>query len=259
VLATDELTTRPTRDLEWISSYPLAVATTLDVMRRDLDLPAVQARLVFLPDAPTFEALLLQIGYPEQLARDTAEVMKAIGGHRSVLINQERMERHVWPRRVSTLAHELTHVLQYELGGGVRGTSAQWLREGFAEFVALRVLEVLGRTTAPEVRRGALVRVRAFGPADRVPALARLGRFPDWVTESRGAAGDVLYDYALLAAFTAIDRHGVDGVLRYFSLFAERQDPEANFREAFGETEAAFEAHLRHAIWPRRGSARPAR
>jgi hypothetical protein len=68
----------------------------------------------------------------------------------------------------------------------------------------------------------------------------------------------VLYDYALLAAFTAIDRHGVESVLRYFSLFAERQDPEANFREAFGETEAAFEAHVRHGIWPARGSARPA-
>jgi hypothetical protein len=30
------------------------------------------------------------------------------------------------------LAHELTHTVQYELGGGHRGTSDQWLREGFA-------------------------------------------------------------------------------------------------------------------------------
>jgi hypothetical protein len=259
VLDTDGLTDPPARRLEWIRDYPEALATTLDVMRGELQLPVVQARLVFVPDDQTFEALLLAIGYPHQLARDTAGVMTAIGGHRSVLINQRRIERHNWPGRVSTLAHELTHVLQYELGGGHRGTSAQWLREGFAEWVALRVMEALDRPFMNDVTRSALVRVRSFGPSERFPPLVQLGRFPEWVRQSRGPAGEVLYDFALFAAINVINRHGVDSVLDYFSRFATRQDPEANFRDAFGETEGTFETYLRQVVWPRRGGDRSSR
>lgn len=249
VVSTDELKERPTRHLDWIGSYGVAAATALDIMQKELGLPPLQARLVFLPDDAAFEAMLLQIGYPAPLARDTSEVMTAIGGHRAVLINQRRMERDGWPRRVSLLAHELGHVLQYELGGGQRGTSAQWLREGFAEWVALRVMEVLERTTLTDVRRYAIVRVRSHGPFDRMPPLADLSSFRDWVGHSRGPAGDVLYDFALLAAIAAIERHGLEHVLRYFALFAGRQEPAANFMAAFGESEAQFERHVRQAVW----------
>jgi hypothetical protein len=47
-----------------------------------------------------------------------------------------------------------------------------------------------------------------------------------------------------------LDRHGLPAVVRYFELFAERQDAAANFLEAFGETEEALEARLRREIWP---------
>jgi len=270
VLTTDGLREQPLRDLEQISTYPQALATTLHIMRRDLGLPTLQVRLAFLPDTRRFRELLLQAGYPPKLARASARQMIAIGGHRIVLINQARLEQQGWPGRVSLLAHELGHVLQYELGGGTRGTSAQWLREGFSEWLELRVMEALDRADDAKAWRQALVRVRnpartrimTLGGPDsfpdwverlqggtQVPPLSALGSWPDWVEQLSGAAGAALYDYAFIAVTTLIEEHGLAPVLRYFELFAERQDPSANFLDAFGETEEAFEERLRRIVW----------
>lgn len=270
LLTTDELRELPLRDLERTSTYPQALATTLDILQGDLGLPRLQAKLLFVPDAKRLEALLLRAGYPPKLARGAARQMAAIGGYRIVLINQARLEREGWPRRVSILAHELGHVLQYELGGGKRGTSAQWLREGFAEWVAMRVMETLGRGDAAQARSQARMRVRdhsltrvlAFGEMgsflDRLersgsrksfPPLAALGSYPDWVEQSRGDAGTVIYDYAFVAATLLLEAHGAPAVIRYFALFAERQDHAANFLEAFGEREGDFEERLRQFVW----------
>lgn len=256
VLDTAGVSARGT-ELSRIGTYEQALATTLAIMSRDLGLPRVEARLAFLPDDPTFERFLREIGYPPALARDTAEVMTAIGGHRMVLINQRRMERDGWPRRVSLLAHELTHVLQYEVGGGQRGTSAQWLREGFAEWVSLRVMETLGQIDGGLVRRHALQRVRSFGGPAAVPQLADLGAFRAWVAQSRTPAGEILYDLALVAVMELVDAHGATAVVRYFSLFERRQDRAANFREAFGISEPDFAEDVTRRIWPSRRKQAP--
>ena len=249
VLASDELRASPARHMEQVGSYPEAVATAIYIMEREVGLPRPQVRFVFVPDDRTFEAQLLQIGYPEGLARNAAELMTAIGGHRAVLVNEQRLSRQPWPGRMVTLAHELTHVLQYELGGGTRGTSAQWLREGFAEWVALRVMATLGQIDPVAVRRDAIIRVRAAAPAERFARLEALATFPAWVDQSRSPAGSRLYDFALIGAMTLVERHGVDAVLGYFRRFATRQDPAANFRDTFGETESTFEETFRGIVW----------
>jgi len=269
VLTTDGLRERPLRDLERISDYPRALATTLDIMGRDLGLPTLQVKLAFLPDTKQFKALLLGIGYPPKLARDTARQMVAIGGHRIVLINQAKLERRGWPWRVSILAHELGHVLQYELGGGKRGTSAQWLREGFAVWLEKRVMETLGRDDGEKARSRAMMRMRTHARMQfpltgatssfpdwvdpshgriQVPPLAALGSFPDWVEQARGDAGAILYDFAFIAVSSLLEEHGVPAVMRYFELFAVRQDPVANFLEAFGESEKEFDERVRRIV-----------
>ena len=266
-LTTDGLPEYRARALEEISTYPQALATTVDIMQRDLGLPTLNVRLIFLPGAKDLETLLLGTGYPPKLARDTARQLVAIGGHRIVLINQARFERRGWSWRLSTLAHELAHVLQYEVGGGKRGTSAQWLREGFAEWLEIGVMEALEEEDGAKARKRAIVRLRSHArrrfpmtdPASpfrlwmdqaqtqarmSVPALSALGSFPDWVEQSRGEAGPILYDYAFIAADFLIEEQGVPAVIRYFELFSARQDHAANFLEAFGETEEEFEERL---------------
>jgi len=49
-----------------------------------------------------------------------------------------------------------------------------------------------------------------------------------------------------------VEERGLPAVLHYFALFAEREDPAANFLEAFGQTEAQFEDRLQRVVrlWP---------
>jgi hypothetical protein len=265
VLSSDGLRAPVQRDVGRISTYPEALATTLDVMQRDLGLPTVPVRLVFLPDARRLRELLVRIGYPPELAREAA----AIGGHRIVLINQARLESQGWPARLALLAHELGHVLQYELAGGKRGTSAQWVREGLSDWLGLRVMETLDQAERGKAWSQALSRVRGLGRAQvvtlggpgsppewvervpsrvRLPSLGALGSFPDWIQQLRGEAGGALYEYAFVAVSTLVEERGLPAVLRYFTLFAEREDPGANFLEAFGQTEAQFEGHLQRIV-----------
>ena len=233
----------------WVATWPQALATVLDVVEREWRFPRLDVRLVFLPDDGTFERLLVDIGYPPALARSTTDSMSAIGGHRRVLINERKLAEAEWPARVGLLAHELTHVVQYELGGGTRGQSDQWLREGFADWIETGVLATLGAAKASEVRAEATRRLRG-SPASRYPPLRELATFPDWVAQNRDRRGADLYGQAAMAVAILVDRHGVDQVLDYFTRFAIRQDRDANFEAAFGETLADFDRAFRAHLWP---------
>jgi len=270
VLTTRGLEERPVRDLKRISTYPQALATTLDVMQHDLGLPAVQVQLIFVPDTRRMSELLVRAGHPPKLARQAARELTAVGGQRTVLINQARLESEGWPGRVSILAHELGHVLQYELSGGKRETSAQWLREGFSKWLELRVMEMLGGLEREKFWSQALERVRhpvgapvlTLGgprslarrierdPRVRLPALRDLDSFSAWVEQLRGPAGGALYEYSFVAAATLIEDHDLPAVLRYFELFAIQKDAAANFHEAFGQSEEKFEERLQRVVWP---------
>ena len=247
-IATETLKARPTYDLDWITSYETALATVTDVMHRDLRLPRLAVAVRFYPDTPAFEGALLGVGYEPQFARDTAAIMTAIGGYRGVLINERKLAARPWPQRLATLAHELTHSLQYEVGGGHRGTSDQWLREGFGEWVAVRVLEKLGVTTLDEATVRGTLALQALRSPDRVPPLGAMVTFPQWVALGQGPHKAIVYDQAFVAVDFLIRRRGVDAVLAYFSRFSTSQDRAGNFQAAFGEDldtfERAFHAHV---------------
>ncbi len=108
----------------------------------------------------------------------------------------------VW---LGLIAHELTHAAQYELSGGRRGRSEQWIREGMADWVARRVLDRLG------VREGH-------------------GR------RERGSS----YEIAFLMTDDLIRRRGFESVVAYFRAFATSDDRSGNFSRAFGVSLEAF-------------------
>jgi hypothetical protein len=233
---------RPASHLGAIHSYERALVTIAGVFERDLGFPPFPVTLEFHPDREAFEAALLESGYDPALAKNTANTMAAVGGHRQVLVNESVLVPLSWPSRVAMLAHELTHTLQYEWGGGVRGASDQWLREGFAEAISARVIERLGALPRDAMRRQKLDELRAMS-RDRVPRLDEMATFPDWVEVNR-RTGVAPYAYAFLAADHLIERHGTTAVVRYFELFASPGDRRQNFRTAFGEDLASFEEAL---------------
>ena len=240
---------RPVSRIELIYDYRTAAATIAKIFERDLAFAPFPATFHFYRNSRAFEAVLLDAGYDAALASSTARTMTAVGGHRRVLLNEQALDRLDWPERIGLLAHELAHSLQYELGGGHRGASDQWLREGFAEWLSVGVLERLDGLSLAAFRRHRQIQLHAMGRA-KTPRLSDLVTFPQWV-EIGGRLGAGAYAYAFLAVEFLIERHGVPAVVGYFERFATSQDRVANFRHAFGEDIEAFESALTRRVWSR--------
>ncbi|HVL68551.1 MAG TPA: hypothetical protein VM364_14915 [Vicinamibacterales bacterium] len=241
--------TRPVSRLEMIFDDRIAVTTIASILQRDLGLPEFPVTFEIYPHEGAFERALLDRGYDATLARSTSKTMTGVGGYRRVLLNGRRLAALEPAERVLLLAHELGHSLQYELGGGQRGTSDQWLREGFADWVAIRVLERLNVTTLAAMRKQREREVAAAGRARFVP-FADLVTFPQWVRAGE-RGGTAPYAQAFLAADLLIERHGLATLLDYFRRFARVQDREGNFTAAFGEPPAGVEEALRARLFRR--------
>lgn len=240
IMTVADIRAQPVARGEWIDDYDTALASIAAMMRDDLGLPQPVASLVFHRDRAAFRAALEADGYQAEAARITAQTLTAVSGHRRVLINEDGMQDAPWPVRIALLAHELTHTLQYEWSGGSRGTSDQWLREGFAEWVEVQALTRLGFTTPGRARATVLGRIRDAGGARSFPSLSQMVTFPDWVMLASRLDQEALYGHAWLATELLIERHGVAKVIAYFELFAQSGDRLANFRRAFGEELDAF-------------------
>lgn len=230
-----------------IRSYEEATATIAAIFERDLGFPRFEATLELFPGRTAFERKLLEVGYEPALAERTARVMAAVGGHRGVLIDADKLAPMRWPDRVALLAHELTHTLQYELGGGVRGASDQWLREGFAEWVSMRVLDRLRVVDAREYRNRRQRELRATNRS-RAPGLDEMATFPQFV--ALATRDDIApYAQAFLSVDALVERHGVAKIAGYFERFAVSQDRAGNFAAAFGEDLPAFERWIEPRLW----------
>ena len=245
VLSIDDVRVSPVRSGALIADYDRALASIAAIMERDLDLPPVRASLHFYADRDAFRAALEADGYTPAFAADAAATLSGIAGYRRVLLNDATLRWLEWPQRVSFLAHELTHTVQYELSGGRRGSSDQWLREGFGDWVRLAVLDELDITPRDRAREMAIARVRDGARRRPLPPLSDLVTFEDWVAAIQTSGEDPTYALALLAVELLIDRHGLPVLVEYFRLFAGSDDRAANFRASFGERPAEFEAAFR--------------
>jgi len=224
-----------------IDDYDVAAATIARLVAEEVGTAPFPVAFRFFPTSQAFEAMLLQVGYDAQLARETAQEMRAVGGYRAVLLNESKLVALSWPDRVALLAHEMTHSLQYELGGGRRGASDQWLREGFADWVSIRVLERLRVQPRGDLRRRRIEQFRDGG--SRTSPLSDMVTFPQWVALSVRSDGSS-YLQAFLAVDFLIERHGMRAIVDYFSRFARSDDRPGNFRATFGEDLDAFEKAL---------------
>jgi hypothetical protein len=232
---------RPVANVGAVMSDQVALATIASVTERHLGLPVLPVTFHFYSRVDAFAAVLVKNGHDPSFAQEAAGRLRAIAGHGHVLLNESRLSID-WPDRMFTFAHEFTHCLQYALARGRRSTSDQWVREGFADAVAVRVLDRLGAMSLDTYRRQ---RRELFLRSDRAraPHLDRLTTFVEWlgVTARPDLAPDA---QAFLATEALIARHGLTRMLDYFAAFGESEDRMANFRAAFGQDIAAFEAEL---------------
>jgi hypothetical protein len=224
---------------ERLGRYETALADIVHGFEVHLGLPRIDVALILFPNRRAFEQGLLEIGYTPALAR-SASGFNAIGGARAVLVNAGLVDGFDRARRTRLLAHELVHSLQYRFSGGTRGASEQWLREGFAEWVACRVTAHLRLGTFDSLR-GDLVGGLAGARIGLPPApLDKLVTFPEWV-EAQGQYEAPLYVQAFIAAELLVELRGVAAIVRYFERFRTTTEYRLAFAEAFGLDRADFE------------------
>jgi hypothetical protein len=241
---------RPEPRAEFVDDYEVAMASIAAITEKELGLPRLQGTLHIVADRDAMFTVLQESGADPATARGAADTMLALGTHRAVYVNQASFARLNWNARLMLLAHEAVHVAQYELAGGKRSTSDQWLREGFADWVQAYVTEKMqvgNMNRANILSRNARFIARP-GMREQLPPLSQLANFPEWVKVANGPASRLLYPYAYVATEFLIERHSLDEAITYFGLFATSDDRLANFKQAFGEDWSAFDAAFSHHI-----------
>jgi hypothetical protein len=227
------------RTTDRTGDYATALEGIVNALQQALGLPRADVALVLFPNRRRFEQGLLEVGYTPALAR-SASSFNAIGGARAVLVNAAVVDAFDRTRRVRLLAHELVHSLQYQFSGGTRGASDQWLREGFAEWVACRITAHLRLASFESLREDLLGQLAGTSIGLAPAPLDKLVTFPQWV-EAQGRYDAPLYVQAFVAAELLIEMRGVPAIVGYFERFRVTSERQRAFAEAFGLEHAAFE------------------
>jgi hypothetical protein len=164
-----------------------------------------------------------------------------VGMYKRVLVNELILVRYSWSERIRVLAHELTHTVEKNLVDGQLMSADLWLVEGFAEWVAYKVLDALDIESFAQGRKQAIdvtVKARQY---QTFPSLTQLVTGTEWLTWARTLGREATYGQALLAVDFLIEQKSLSAVVEYFRLFGKLNNRERNFVTAFGEPVSAFE------------------
>jgi hypothetical protein len=230
-----------------IGNYQAAVDAIVSVMTEDLQipLPKTSFTLSFYPYREAFaqgltEKFHTDPTFARQIAQSALGRIRQTNEGKQLLVNEEILDSLNWPARIHVFAHELTHIAQYELAhGALRGDL--WFIEGFADWVAYRVLEVLGLDTLNRRRNQKIAQVKREDEHLPLPSLSQMVSVEDWDTLSARYGSAVPYAQAFLATDLLIQQHGISSVIDYFRRVSYAKDRLENFEAAFGQELLAFE------------------
>jgi hypothetical protein len=225
-----------------ITTYSDALATVLWVMESELGFPPLSGTLRLYNDRSSLEAGLIGEGYEPSYAREIASTLDGVSRPGVILANESVLQWQHWAQRIVFLAHEATHVEEYALANGRRGSSEQWLREGVADWVAWRVADSLKLGSFAARRNTAVANLRQARARHELLTFSALAAQHSWVRAGNRKITSTMYLQAFLAADLLIETQGFPAVLDYFRLFAYSDDAAANFTTAFHEDRASFEA-----------------
>ena len=248
VLRIEDLRRVPRHRLPTIRTYRWAAAAALSVVEQDLRLPPLRGEIILYTDVAAFEAALVGEGHDPGVIASSLATLVGVSTPGRIRLNAHHLYPYDWPDRVAALAHEMTHVAQYELAGGRRRDTEQWLREGMAEWVSLRVLEALGQGTASAGVRATRAALAGDAGARALPSLGDLASTDSWCRRIAEGLERRVYDLSLVAAADLIDRHGLGALIGYFERASRSDDHDDHFRSCFGETREGFEARV-EACW----------
>ena len=229
--------------LEVPPPHRAAVEEIVTIMRSEMALPLPERVSVFVYDSrAAFREGLMDEGYvAADRVNEIASFAAGLARPGRVLLHAKATRGRLEWRRL--IAHELTHVVQFNLAGG-DGRADQWLAEGVAERIAFDVLERLGLDSVGERRARALSGARkhpgfAAGRLD----LAALGSPREFTLRHQRDGSLETYQLSFLMADYLVKRDGLTTVLEYFRN-CRVMDRDRAFARAFGQSIPQFEREV---------------
>lgn len=221
--------------------YAAMAARALPQVRRVL--PDVGGDLVVeVPDSSAeLDAVL---GVPEGTYRAVAAVTASVDGSTAesapvhVFVNPQEFDRLRRTGAQVVMTHEAVHALT----GAPTSRAPVWLVEGFADYVALRDVEVPLSRTAAQV----LAQVRREGAPDRLPGEAEF----DVTAPHLGAA----YEAAWLACRALVELSSEEALLAVYDAAGAGTDVESALREETGVDLATLTDRWRQLLLDAAGS-----
>jgi len=217
-----------------ITSVQQALAAVVTVCRDDLKLPAVQ----------NFEASLYKNSQSfasygvdwRMFPTDVAHVAAFASGPKIHIDLQKVNDGSGWANFTRLLAHEFGHTIHHEVSGVIPATDT-WFNEGFAEWVAARVLDTLGWRDYDSLIDWAKKDVARL--IDIVPPLMKLRSVHDWQRAMTGNYGMIrTYSFGLVAVDRLLQRQKLTSAIPLLSA--------TTFNDAFGGSYEQFDQELRN-------------
>jgi hypothetical protein len=251
--------------VNWLNeNYPEVLAAISSVMVRELNFPPIQGVVTFYSNYQTFEnGLAAQFEesrrreeertgkrQPEAVRQETvafaahqrAVTATAVATNGNVLVHEITFNRFPWSERVRILAHELTHVLQRDLGGRRPASWENWLIEGFADWVAYKILDYLNIESFAKSRQLIIDSIVTGRASQTLPSLTQLYSQADIETWTRTLGRPAAYGQGMIAVDLLVEQKGLPALIEYFLLFGKQNDRQSNFTAAFGEPLSEFDA-----------------
>ncbi len=206
------------------------MAAIITVCREDVGLPVVDPLYIVLHKKEDTTFFIFKT-HPANVA--------ALADAKKIHVNLEKIRGTPWGELLPLLAHEYGHNVEYGLAGGkLRGTT--WFSEGFAEWVAAKVLDALGWQTYETTLRRVnleLARHRAL-----VAELSNLPDGRDWISVVKKPKGGIpTYILAFAAVDKLIKKKGIASAIDYIK--------SGNFESSFGESQAELKTDLGNFGW----------
>ena len=211
-----------------VKTLPEALAAIMTVCTTDLDLPPVEPLSIHLyNDTSSYS---FYTGQLSRIQEDKPRLTLALPHENQLHINLESVRGQPWGALLRILAHEYGHNIEFVLTAG--GSIPRWISEGFAEWVAARVIDGLGwETYSSSLGRAERELSRSENPPPRLSELEDTAAWTKISSQPRGRVAT--YDFAFIAVHKLIENRGPSALMDYFT--------SRDFVTSFGTSPQAFE------------------
>jgi hypothetical protein len=224
------------------------INATAWLIRHKLELPfppAIKA-YVYVNQATLVDGLVTVAGDTSDEAWDKGRYAAGVAARTGLFLRGDYLARMHLVGRAGLFAHELAHVSQARLREGGRSRAAQWILEGHADWVKVRVLDLLRYRSYAESREH-IVRtiVGSPVPVKMFPPLQELSGNPAWVTATNKLGAPATYCQAFLAVDWLVERYGSAKVTEFLGRFALDSAPQEHWGKVFPIAYRQFLAEFR--------------